>query len=108
MSKSLVLISFLFVQNAMASIPGSTYELRHQKAIETAVTNDCGVFKNLVQTASEQEEIRIDQGIRDVRFTTTLIADKNYEISVESYYSDSYDHEARDWGHYSVTSVQCN
>lgn len=106
MKFSLMLFSFLFLQTAMAAIPGSNYELRHQDIIVNALEKDCGRFEDLQQISSQEVEIRIDQGIKDVKFTTVLHGD-SYTITVESYLSDSYDHAAREWGIYSVDRVKC-
>lgn len=111
----LILISFLFVQFAMAAIPGSSYELRHQNIIESALSKNCGNFRNLQQVSSHEVVIRIDQGIQDVKFITVLTGEQRYDqnlfdtykITVESYLSDAYDHGSREWGIYSIDSVKC-
>lgn len=101
--------------SSFASIRDSKYEARHIKAIKSAILENCGHLGELVEVSSKEEVIRIDQGIRDVRYSTVISGvlkiDQGifdfYRITVSSYYSDSYDHQNRDWGSYSVESVKC-
>lgn len=114
--KSLFLILALTsTKLSFASIADSKYEERHQLTIEKAITSGCGHFRDLVQVASSEEVIEVDQGIHDVKFKTILSGlqrlDQNifdrYTITVESQYADMYDHESKNWGVYSVDSVFC-
>lgn len=107
----MILISF----SSLASIRDSKYDARHIKAIKSAILAKCGHMSNLAEVSSSEEIIRIDQGIRDIRFTTVITGVQkidqgifdNYRITISSYYSDSYDHSDRDWGSYSVESLKC-
>lgn len=116
MKKMLVALSVVFSQVSFASIADSKYEARHLNIIETSIVKNCGNFKNLTQVDSKEKVIVIDQGIRDVQFTTTLTGLKRvdqtifdeYEIVVESEYADMYDHNSQNWGAYNVTSVTCS
>lgn len=109
------LFSLLFVQIAFAKITDSNYEARHLKLIDQAIKVECGYFYKIKQIDSKEEIIQVDQGIRDVIYTTKLEGTDRidqgvfdlYEISVVSEYADMYDHASRDWGVYSVKSVQC-
>lgn len=115
MKKTLLILALTMTSTAFAAIPNSKYEDRHQVAIEKAISKNCGNFRDLVQVGSTEEVIMIDNGIRDIKYKTILTGlqrlDQNifdsYTISVESNYADMYDHEAREWGAYSVDSVFC-
>lgn len=88
---------------------------RHQSALFTAIENQCGSFRNLEITSVVEEQIRVDNGIMDVEFVTTLAGEQRYEqnmfdsyiIVVKSSYADMYDHTTKNWGAYSVNSVTC-
>ena len=108
-------LSLLVAQSSLAAIINSNYQSRHQQIIEKAIQTNCGFFRDLTQVSSKAKVIQIDQGIQDVQYTTVFSGVQRidqgvfdtYKIIVESEYSDHYDHEARDWGHFSVTSVKC-
>lgn len=107
MKKMLMVFSIVFAQVSVASIADSNYETRHLNLIEASIVNNCGNFRNLTQVDSKEEIIKVDQGIRDVKFKTTFTGTKRldqvffdeYEIIVESEYSDMYDHSSQNWGH---------
>lgn len=115
MKKSFLMLALLISQSSFAAISQSKLEDRHQGLIEEAITNNCGNFRELTQVSSTEEVIVIDQGIRDSRFVTVLSGlqrlDQNifdqYTITVVSEYADMYDHETKNWGAYSVSSVKC-
>ncbi len=96
-------------------IEGSDYSKRHNTVLDRAIINKCGHFWDYVLVSSEEEVTQIDQGIRDVKFTTVLSAVRkidqgiwdNYKITIVSDYADTYDHNEKDWGIYTVTSVRC-
>lgn len=98
---------------ASATIEGSTYEERHQAAIEKSIYEKCGLSGQLLQVASQQTEVRIDNGNTDINFTTAIIVrsriDQNifedFNVIVQSLFSDAYDHESKNWGVYSVDTV---
>ncbi len=107
---------FLMLSTSLfAGIPGSSFEKRHQDLIVKAIDSQCGILRNLEQLSSEQKIIVIDQGIQDVEYSTVLrgfmLLDQgvfdSYIVTVKSEFGDFYDHDARDWGHYSVSSVRC-
>lgn len=108
-------IMILTSLSSFASIRDSKYDARHIKAIKSAIQEKCGNIRDLAEVSSSEQVIRIDQGIRDVRYTTVISGVQRidqgifdyYRITVSSYYADSYDHEARDWGSYSVESLKC-
>lgn len=101
--------------NVFAGITNSNYEQRHLNVIEKAIVQECGSFYRMSQLTSTEEVIQVDQGIRDVIFTTTIEAiDRidqgvfdEYEVTVVSEFADMYDHANQDWGVYSVKSVTC-
>jgi hypothetical protein len=111
-----IVLFLIFTQAALASIPGSDLEVRHQELIMKAIDNKCGSMFNLKQIKSTAKEIRIDQGIIDFEFITviegTLKIDQgffvDYLVTVKSYYSSSYDHEAQDYGVYSIDDLSCD
>lgn len=115
MKKTLLVLALTISSVSFAAIPDSKYEDRHQVTIEKAISSSCGNFRDLTQVSSSEEIIVVDQGIRDVKYKTILTGlqrlDQNifdrYTITVESNYADMYDHEAKEWGAYSVDSVFC-
>ncbi len=114
MKKMIIVVSILFTGLAQAAITNSKYEARHQAAIESAVYAKCGIGAMFEKSSSEQV-ISIDQGINDVSYLTSIElhvkADLRYtevlDVQVESYYSDSYDHQSQNWGVYTIESVNC-
>lgn len=114
--KALILIGVLILsKTGFAAIADSNYELRHQAAIEQAITT-CGFSGVATQLSSEEVVVNVDQGIRDVLYTTVLSVRvpmdqylfDDYRVSVKSEFADMYDHNAADWGVYSVTSINCH
>ena len=115
--KRLILICLLLSQSSFAGIYHSNYDPRHLAVIEETVGRVCGISTDaLIQKSELSEIVKVDQGITDMNYTTVLETqlrlDQNiFEIKkmvVKSYYSDMYDHQAKDWGVYSVESVNCN
>ncbi len=88
---------------------------RHAKIIKSAIDSKCGSMARLTLVSVTEEVIHVDNGIRDVNYTSVykgvLKIDQgvfdDYRITVKSHYGDSYDHTAQDWGHYSVSEVVC-
>lgn len=114
MKKLLVVVPFITL-STFASLTSTGYEARHVELLKSALNNSCGSFRNLELVSKDEEIIRVDQGIRDVKYTTVLTGERRmdqnifdtYEIVIKSEYSDMYDHANKDWGVYSVTSVNC-
>lgn len=115
MKNFLLVLSVLGAQASFASISASSLEARHQAVIEKAIEANCGFFRDLTEVASSSTVIQVDNGIRDVKYSTLLTGlqrmDQNifdrYAIAVESEYSDMYDHSTQNWGVYSVSNVSC-
>jgi hypothetical protein len=114
--KSMLFAALMILSQAsFAAIIGSDYDSRHQNVIEKAVKSDCGYLRDLTYVSSKQVVVHVDQGIRDVNFTTILTGVSridqgvfdNYKVIVKSNYADMYDHSTANWGAYSVESVQC-
>ncbi len=114
--KLVSILSLAALSFSALAINNSSLEPRHQAAIEAAVKKQCDMKKiALTEIESEATPNRIDQGILDYEYVTVLEGKNQfdqgqfdyYRVTVESYYSDSYDHDARDWGSYSVSSVKC-
>jgi hypothetical protein len=115
--KHLILVCLLLSQNSFAGIYHSNYEPRHLAVIEEAVGRLCGISTDaLIQKSDSAEIIRVDQGITDVNYTTVLETqvriDQNIfelkKLEVKSHNADMYDHQSKDWGVYSVESINCN
>lgn len=111
------LACILTSQISFAAIHHSNFEARHLDVIEAAIAQNCKVPTDVIsQKSSQQEVVRVDQGIRDTYYTTLfeirIRIDQNIfesqKIAVQSIRSDMYDHNAQDWGVYSVQSIQCS
>lgn len=111
----LSLIATLLGTTCFANLQNSSYSPRHQQAIRTAIKVECGFEGIFKQESSKVEAVSVDQGITDYSFTTVLTYAHKIDqgvfdhsvITVYSHLSDMYDHEANDWGTYSVISVKC-
>lgn len=88
---------------------------RHVNMIEKAITSQCGFMYDLKLISTQEEILMNDNGNRVIGYVSTFSGfqpyDQNmvdrYSITVASTYADGYDHDARDWGLYSVDSVKC-
>lgn len=99
---------------ASEGIKNSSLTTNHQNKIEEAILKSCAnLYKySLTQLSYEVVYDRVDTGITDEYYTTTLevssrldqITDE-YVITVQSVIADGYDHESKDWGLISVLSV---
>ena len=115
MKKLLVIAALCASHSAPAAIENSNLEPRHQTLIKNAVYNSCGLSGVVEQTANQEEVIFVDQGIRDVKYTTTLAVKvgvdqymyDEYSVIVKSEYADMYDHVSKNWGVYSIENVFC-
>ena len=115
MKKILLTALICLSQASFAEIKNSQNTARHQAVIEKAIRQKCGIMINLTELSQEVEIIHIDQGITDMIFTTVLSGEQredetvfnDYKIFVQSEYTDMYDHNEKDWGAYSVTSLTC-
>lgn len=115
MKNVILMFTLLATQASFAAISESKLEDRHQSLIEEAISKNCGRFSGLTQLTNTEEVIVVDQGIRDSKFLTVLTGlqrlDQNifdrYTITVNSEYADMYDHETKNWGAYSISSVSC-
>jgi hypothetical protein len=109
--KSLVFVATVLVsQMALSAIKFSNYEQRHQEVIEKAILRDCGLSGLVIQLSSDEEVINVDQGIRDVNYTTEIMVRVGlvqHPVTVKSAYADMYDHANKNWGVYSVEQVSC-
>ena len=115
MKTLIALLVFVASQTSVAAINYSDYEDRHQQIIKTAVEQNCGYAGTIEQVNSQQTTHRVDQGIEDVYYTTTLkltvrvdqgVQDV-YSVIVKSQLADAYDHNSKNWGIYAVDSVHC-
>lgn len=112
LSSALVLSS---TSEAAYVMTGSNFEVRHQSLVLKAIQDKCGFYGNVELVSSTVEELRVDQGIVDRKFTTVLrykqrvdqMIFDTYEANVVSYLYDHYDHSTGNWGAYSVESVAC-
>lgn len=110
---ALILIAGLSAQAQI--IKGSTLEERHQKAIAAAIKNTCSITRNLTQISQIEETVAVDQGIRDIYYTTIIDGEfrldqdmfDHYTITVHSLLADIYDHQNQTWGVFVVEKVSC-
>lgn len=114
--KLVSILSLAVLSFSALAINNSTLEPRHQAVIKEAVKKQCNMKKiSLTEIESEATPNRIDQGILDYDYVTVLEAKHQfdqgqfdyYRVTVKSHYGDLYDHDARDWGTYYVSSVKC-
>jgi hypothetical protein len=114
--KSLVFLTTVLIsQMGFSAIKFSNYEQRHQDMIETAIYKNCGLSGVVIQLSSDEEVIKVDQGFRDVNYTTEVMVRvgvdqymyDEYPVTVKSSYGDGYDHGTKNWGIYSVEKVIC-
>lgn len=116
MKKIGILFVMLTCLNAVAEIRGSSYEARHQSAIENEIYKQCGYSGVVIEKEAIETAVRIDNGVEDTLFTTTLevrigLDQYDYDskiVVVDSRKSDMYDHVYEQWGAYSVDYVKCN
>ena len=100
---------------ANAMIFNSQLEYRHQSEIELAIGSRCGIYGTLTSYSEEKYEHKIDNGITDVYYMTHIKAQQGidqyetdkFDIVVQSFFSDNYDHNSLNWGTYTVFDVQC-
>jgi hypothetical protein len=114
--KKTILFTLLTLNiTAQSAILSSNLESVHQKMITDAVAEKCYLSADLISISESQKVVKIDQGMNDIYYTTTFettdkydqfVSDK-YIVTVQSVKSDSYDHVNKNWGTYSVLSVQC-
>lgn len=110
---ALILVSILsFNLNAATD---SNYSSRHLVKIKEAIAKKCALKGKFVQVSSVVEEVEVDQGVTDYNYKTVFkhrdwidqgIFD-DYSVEVISHYAAMYDHVARDYGFYHVSSVEC-
>jgi hypothetical protein len=106
---------FASTSEAAYVMTGSNLEVRHQSAVLQALEAKCGYVGNVEVMSSTVEDIRVDQGIVDQKFTTVLrykqrlnqMIFDTYEANVVSFLYDQYDHSTGNWGAYSVESISC-
>lgn len=112
-----IILSTLLALNitAQADVLNSDLDPVHQKMITEAVVAKCHLNGDLTLISNTTQVDVVDQGVRDTYFTTTFEAldayDQNmsdkYLVTVNSVKWDQYDHVNKNWGAYSVESVQC-
>lgn len=114
MKKLILCLTLTLSQTSFAYIVNSKHEARHQSLIEKAIEEQCGQAFNLREESVQTEIIRVDQGIIDKKFETTISGEIIFDqislphtIRVSSEYADMYDHASKDWGVYTVTNVRC-
>jgi hypothetical protein len=112
----LTIAASVITMSAQAKIFGSTLEEDHQALIEASIAKSCYVNPFMLeQLDSKVIVVRVDQGIKDVYYTTHLKLKEridqgvfnNYDVVVKSILFDQYDHENKRWGAYVVEAVNC-
>lgn len=115
MKKTIAILLALITSPAFALIKGSDLEIRHQELIEKTVAKKCYLNGALTQLTNESQVDVIDQGVRDVYYTTTFetvervdqVYYNKYLVTVKSVKWDQYDHKDQNWGNYMIESVHC-
>lgn len=111
-----MIVAICLGQSAYAEISNSSYDQRHQAMLEVAIFSACEVAHGrMEQVASQQIERRVDSGVTDVYFSTEIRLSvkvdqgvfDHYKVITRSIKSSAYDHDAKDWGIYSIESVRC-
>lgn len=114
--KTLTLTLGLLFSLSSFAIKNSQLDSRHQQVIKKSVMEHCHLRRSQFEEMNTNAIARrVDQGILDYDYTTVLKVSEwidqgltdSYKVTVQSDYSDSYDHETRQWGIYSVSSVRC-
>lgn len=115
--KALVLSLVTLVSaTAFAGINDSKLEVRHLNLIKREIAIQCDLVRPVLTVVDHKvTPIRIDQGILDYKYETVFEVSNRqdggmpdlYDVTVESAYHDMYDHQAQNWGVYSVESVKC-
>lgn len=115
--KTIVLAAaLLLATSAQAEVLNSQYEARHQAMLKKASLEACQVNRGkLTQISSSVIADQVDQGITDYYFTTelelTVKIDQGvfdtYKVTAQTLLASAYDHDAKDWGIYSVQSITC-
>ena len=107
-------MTFIVAQISIAGMTTNTYELEHQTQIAEAIKQKCNVDGAMQITSSTEQSVSVDNGITDIYYTTEVQVrekmDQFYSTTmatVKSVKSDMYDHKTKNWGSYSVISVEC-
>lgn len=116
MSKIVLVLILAASQVLWAQITNSYNTSRHQIAMLTAITHQCGILYRVSQVSQKTQTVQTDSGARQVKFTTalrgTIGADSStlneYKILVQSTFHDSFDQRTNQWGYFSVENVQCD
>lgn len=112
----LTLILSLLLSTSAFAINDSALDVRHQMVIKKAILKECSLQRTqLKEIRTFANARRIDQGILDFDYITELEAEEwidqgikdYYRITIESHYSDSYDHSTKEWGIYYISSITC-
>lgn len=111
---SFVLATLFISTLASAAIQNSDLELRHQALIESQIAEQCGFVGQVKQHSHDVVETMDDQK-PFYSFTTRLVVSVRQDnmvfdeipVTVKSSMSSGYDHNAKEWGLYSVDQVIC-
>lgn len=114
MKAILILIGLLAGSVSFAQIEDSKLDIRHQELIEKALIEKCSISRGFIKEVSTQkEEIRVDQGITDVKYNSRfevhirldqMIFDV-YDVIVKSSYYSMYDHASKNWGVFEIDEI---
>jgi hypothetical protein len=108
-----VFLTLVFASSSFAF--GVELETRHLKLIEKMINLKCGKMLTLNQVSTTGEILQNDNGNRVIGYQSVFTGIQyidhfwyvKYVITVDSLYADGYDHEAREWGLFSVDHVKC-
>lgn len=118
MKKSLFVLAAVLISqlafSANLTIPKSQLDPRLQTLIKKSleITSRESVLKEI---SAEIKNIIVDNGITDQEITSSYLVSSRvdqmiydtYLCVVKSHYSDSYDHNEKNWGVYTIVSQVC-
>ncbi len=114
MKQIILLLTLAAAQICQAEITNASYDRAHTSIIAEAIKQKCNVDGAMRITASTEQSVSVDNGITDIYYTTEVQIQEKMDqfssatmASVKSMKSDMYDHSTKNWGAYSVISVEC-
>ncbi len=110
-----IIALFVISTSAHAKIRGSYLEPHQQEIVAQAIQERCGFAGTMTQVSHEDSVEYIDQGISDIYMTSVIKVKvaidqyntETYKVSVKSALISAYDHKNKEWGIFSIKSVNC-
>lgn len=110
-----IVVLFGFTQQVMAnSSDAKITNQRHFNLVLNTIAEACPLdYFYIVELSTVVTETKVDNGIVDYAYHSQFKVfnredgrhDEEYVIEIDTNYSHAYDHEAKDWGIYSVSRV---